>query len=101
MIKKEFIINNEIGLHARPAATFVDLTSRFEAEIKLIFKDTEVNAKSIISVLSLGLGKGDSFKLKIKGPDEKEALKKLYNFIKENIGEEKENNDDIVGQNYQ
>ena len=95
MIKQNYIIKNEIGLHARPAAIFVDYASDFNSKIKLVYKDEEVNAKSIISVLSLGLGKEDIFTLKINGPDEKLALEKLENFLIDNIGE-KENNDDII-----
>lgn len=95
MIKKKFLIKNKIGLHARPASSFVDLASKFKSKVKIVFEDTEVNAKSIISVLSLGLGKGDKFTLIIKGTDEKKAMNKLEQFIKNNL-REKESQDDII-----
>ncbi|MFW6006751.1 MAG: HPr family phosphocarrier protein [Halanaerobiales bacterium] len=91
MQKKEFVIKNEIGLHARPAAMFVDTTSKFESKIKICYGDTEANAKSIISVLSLGLGKNDSFLLKIEGEDENKAMSKIKSFIENRLGEVKEN----------
>ena len=96
MVKKEFVIKNSIGLHARPAAMFVDLTSKFESKIKIGFEETEVNAKSIISVLSLGLGKGDKFRVIIDGKDEKKAMSKLEDFIHDKLKGEKKNRDDII-----
>ena len=91
MIRKKYIIENEIGLHARPAAVFVDYASDYKSHIKIGYQKKEVNAKSIISVLSLGLGKGDEFTLIIDGIDEESALKELEKFILNNLGEKKEN----------
>ncbi|MFW5985115.1 MAG: HPr family phosphocarrier protein [Halanaerobiaceae bacterium] len=100
MIKKDFEINAPTGLHARPAATFVELASKYEAKIKIVFEGQEVNAKSIISVLSLGLGDGEEFELVIEGPDEKEALAEIKRFMEEKLCLSEESYDDIIGQNY-
>ena len=90
MLKKELVVRAATGLHARPAANFVELASRYDSEIKVHFGDKEVNAKSIISVLSLGLGQGESFVLTVEGPDEKEALTELEKYIQEELNGEKE-----------
>ncbi|MFW6006590.1 MAG: HPr family phosphocarrier protein [Bacillota bacterium] len=96
MLQEKFVIKNEIGLHARPAAMFVDTTSKFDSEIKICYEDTEANAKSIISVLSLGLGKGDKFVIKIKGEDEKKAMSELESFIENKLGKKGNVDDDII-----
>lgn len=85
----KIIIKNETGLHARPASRFVQKASEFEAKIKLIRESTEVNAKSIMGVMSLGAEKGTEVTLKAEGMDEKKAIKELTNFIN-NILPEKE-----------
>ena len=100
MIKKQFTINASTGLHARPAAIFVELASEFEADIKIEFQDQQVNAKSIISVLSLGLGDGETFNLKVKGPDEKQAMAALEEYMNTELGSEEENYNDLIGQDF-
>ena len=87
MIKRNLIIKNRTGLHARPAATFVEIADRYEADVELTFQEVTVNAKSIIGVLSLGIGKGDQVNLKIDGPDEKEAMAALVEIIENRFGE--------------
>lgn len=90
MIEKEIIIMNKTGLHARPAAVFVEIADRFESEIELIFDGINVNAKSIIGVLSLGIGKGDKAILRISGIDEKEAMEKMVHVVRDRFGEKEE-----------
>lgn len=88
MIEREITIKNKTGLHARPAAMFVEAADRFESEIELIFDGITVNAKSIIGVLSLGIGTGDKAILRISGSDEEEAMEKLVQLIENRFGEE-------------
>jgi len=87
MIKRDLVIENRTGLHARPAATFVEIADRYEADVELTFQGVTVNAKSIIGVLSLGIGKGDQVNLKIDGSDEKEAMEALVEIIENRFGE--------------
>ncbi|MDI3546814.1 MAG: phosphocarrier protein HPr [Halanaerobiales bacterium] len=87
MIKKQMIIKNKTGLHARPAAVFVEIADRFESEIDLTFEGVTVNAKSIIGVLSLGIGRGDMITLTIDGPDEKEAMAAMEEIVENKFGE--------------
>ncbi len=101
MIKKEYTIINPVGLHARPAAHFVDIVSKYKAKTTIIFDDIEVNAKSIISVLSLGLGQGDTFQLVIDGPDEEELLIKIEDYLYKHICRGKGSYNDIIRQDFE
>ncbi|MCD6583572.1 MAG: HPr family phosphocarrier protein [Candidatus Omnitrophica bacterium] len=85
-IEKEVIVNNIHGLHARPAALFVQLANRYDSTVK-IEKDREVvDAKSIIAILSLGVNKGTKIRLIIEGPDANQAWEELKRFLeKENV----------------
>ncbi len=82
MYKKENIkITNKTGLHARPAAKFVQKANKFDSEIRIHFNEKEVNAKSIMGVMSLGISQGNLIMLKAKGSDEKDAVEKLSDYI--------------------
>lgn len=100
MIGQQFTINAATGLHARPAAVFVEIASEFESEIKIEFEEQQVNAKSIISVLSLGLGDGETFVIRVNGPDEEEAMAALEKYMKNELGSEEENYNDLIGQDF-
>lgn len=81
-------IKNQAGLHARPAAMFAQKASSFKSNI-LIFKDGKNgNAKSIISIMGLGVKKGDSLLVKIDGPDAAEAGAALKKLVDDKFGEE-------------
>lgn len=79
------VILNDTGLHARPASLFVKKASEFNSDVKIIAGDKEVNAKSIMSVMSLGADKGTNVTIRAKGTDEKQAVKVLIKFIKEDL----------------
>ena len=80
-LEKNVIIKNKTGLHARPASQFVQKAGEFKSDIKIAFEGKEVNAKSIMGVMSLGISQGKEITLKADGEDENEALKELENFI--------------------
>lgn len=81
-------VDNEVGLHARPASQFVERAMRFQSEIHVVSEDGTANAKSIIKILSLGITKGTEITLIANGPDEKEALAELCDLIEGRFGEE-------------
>jgi len=83
-IEKEVIVNNSQGLHARPAALFVQIAQGFDSSVKLEKDGRIVDGKSIIAVLSLGISKGVKVKLIIEGEDAKEAFSQLKNFLEKN-----------------
>ncbi len=89
MISKEFIIKNKIGLHARPAATFVQTVSKYRSRITISKDNKEVNAKSIVEVLSLGVEGGTKVVIKVDGSDEKQAMEAIEQLIENNFKEQK------------
>lgn len=79
--EKTLTINNETGLHARPASQLVKKAGDFKSKIEIIVGEKEVNAKSIMGIMSLGLGKGDEIILKAEGEDAEAAVEGLTEFI--------------------
>lgn len=87
MITREVTITNKTGLHARPAAEFTRLASKFKSNITIIFKGNKVNAKSLLSILSAGITCGSSVSIAAEGEDGAEAVDKLAELIQSNFGE--------------
>jgi phosphotransferase system HPr (HPr) family protein len=85
MVTKEIVIQSKIGLHARPAALFVKLASRFQSEIKVIKGEKEANGKSLLGLLALSVLHGDLIELCISGEDEEEALRELSHFLETSV----------------
>lgn len=83
MVEKQFTILDEAGIHARPAAMLVGVANKFTSDIKLVHNEKEVNLKSILGVMSLGIGLGAEFKINADGTDEQEALSELEKTLKE------------------
>jgi len=82
ILKKEIVIENKSGLHARPAALFVQLANKFDSDIIVMKDKKEVNGKSIMGILMLAADKGSKITLKISGEDAEEAMKELEAFLK-------------------
>ena len=89
MIKKEVLIKNKLGLHARAAVKFVNLANRFASSVNIIKENQEIDGKSILGILTLAAVQGSVITLKISGKDEKESFQALSALI-ENKFEEKE-----------
>ena len=85
MLSGTFKIMHEAGLHARPAALFVQIASKFSSRIWVETDSKKVNAKSIMGVMSLGVHSGQEITLIIEGKDEKEAMTALTRLIKSNF----------------
>jgi phosphocarrier protein HPr len=79
---------NKVGLHARPAAMFVQTASKYKSKIKISKEEKEVDAKSILGVLSLAAFHNDKIKIKAEGEDAEEALKQLIDLVNNKFGEE-------------
>ncbi|MEO0098824.1 MAG: HPr family phosphocarrier protein, partial [candidate division WOR-3 bacterium] len=77
MIKKEILVKNEIGMHIRAAIEFTKVANRFSSEVRLFKDGVWVNGKSIISVLTLGIGNNNRVVLEVKGKDEVACFKAL------------------------
>ncbi len=83
MYKKEMVIKNETGLHARPASDLTVLCQKFESDIKLISSQAIINPKSIISILAGGFAQGTAFTLQVEGVDEEKAGEEIERYINE------------------
>ena len=87
MISKEVVINNQVGLHARPATFFIQKANEFRSSIWVEKEDRRVNAKSLLGVLSLGIVKGTVVTLIADGADEDEAIATLSALIDSDFSE--------------
>lgn len=74
MIERDIQVINKAGIHARPAAMLVKAASQFDSEVFLTCDGTEVNAKSIMSVMMLAAAMGSTVRVRADGPDEEDAV---------------------------
>ena len=81
MISRDVTIQNNVGLHARPATFFIQKANSYKSSIWVEKGDRRVNAKSLLGVLSLGIVKGMTVTLIADGADEAEALEGLSELI--------------------
>ena len=82
MYSQEAVVNNQVGLHARPATFFIQKANEFKSSIWVEKEDDRrVNAKSLLGVLSLGIVKGTTINLIADGPDEEAAINALVELI--------------------
>ncbi|KSU62323.1 phosphocarrier protein HPr [[Bacillus] enclensis] len=88
MAQKTFTVTAETGIHARPATLLVQTASKFDSDVHLEYKEKKVNLKSIMGVMSLGVGKDAQITIITEGSDEEEALKSLEETLnKEGLAE--------------
>jgi len=81
IVKKEMIVRNNQGLHARPAALFVQVANKFDAYITVKRDNEEVNGKSIMGILMLGAEKGSMIIVEANGVDAEKALEELEKVV--------------------
>ena len=72
-----FIVKNEKGLHTRPATELVKCANTFSSEVRLIYKNLIVNAKSLLGILMMAASKGTKIQIVAKGKDAFEAIEAL------------------------
>ena len=77
MVEKTYVINNRLGLHARPASLFVKTTTRYASTVKIVKDGQEIDGKSIMGLLMLAAGPGTELKIVVDGPDEGDVLRSL------------------------
>ena len=83
----EVQVANRLGLHARAAARFVKLASRFESRISVSKDSSRVDGKSILSLLTLAAREGTRLRLAAEGNDAGEALSELATLVRDRFGE--------------
>lgn len=81
MFAKETVVQNQVGLHARPATFFIQKANEFKSSIWIEKDERKVNAKSLLGVLSLGVTKGISVTISADGTDEEDAVNSLVDLI--------------------
>ncbi|MBC7764853.1 MAG: HPr family phosphocarrier protein [Hyphomonadaceae bacterium] len=87
MVLKEVIVQNQVGLHARPATFFIQKANEFKANIWVEKEERRVNAKSLLGVLSLGISKGTQITIITDGEDEAAAADAMEKLIESNFAE--------------
>jgi phosphocarrier protein len=81
LVKKELTVKNKQGLHARPAAVFVQIANKFDSRITVKRDEEEVNGKSIMGILMLGAERGSVIVVEVEGEDAEEAMQELEKLI--------------------
>lgn len=88
IVKKDITITNKLGLHARPAAMFVQLAGKFSSDITVKKGIEKVNGKSIMGIMMLAAGKGSKLTITARGDDAPQAVRGLEQLLNEKFGEE-------------
>lgn len=81
------LIQNRSGLHARPAALFVQTANRFKSKIEVQRGRTKVNGKSIMGIMMLAAGQGAQITIRATGPDAAKSILSLARLVRGNFGE--------------
>ena len=87
MVSAEVTVNNQVGLHARPATFFIQKANEFKSSIWVEKDERRVNAKSLLGVLSLGIVKNSAITIVADGADEEEAVDALAKLISSELFE--------------
>lgn len=86
-LNRDTTVMNELGLHARPAAMIANLAIKAQSDVWLCKNGEQVDASSIIDILSLGCMKGSNITLKIENPEDMKILNKIINLFEKGFGE--------------
>ena len=87
MPERTVTVTHKVGLHARPASVFVQTASKFASDISVSCEGRTANAKSILTVLTLGAHQGAEITISAEGEDAEEALDTLVALVEDNFGE--------------
>lgn len=87
MKKEKIVLQNETGLHARPAGELAKIASTFKSDINLTANGKTVNAKSILAIMSLGIKSNTEIEIECKGEDEEIAIEKIIEEFNNKFGE--------------
>ena len=87
-IEKEITVINRLGLHARPAAMFVRIASRYRSEIWVEKEGEQINGKSIMGLMMLAAGQGSKLLIRCEGPDADKAMQEIEELINQRFNED-------------
>ena len=85
MVKEKVLIDNETGLHARPATEIAKIAMKYNCDVKLVLNDKVINAKSPLMIMSAGIKSKTEIEILCDGEDESVALDELREFFKCNL----------------
>lgn len=88
MYSKDVMVQNQVGLHARPATFFIQKANEFRSSIWIEKEERRVNAKSLLGILSLGIIGGTQIKIIADGADEQAAVNALVELVENGFSEE-------------
>lgn len=88
MTLKEVVVQNQVGLHARPATFFIQKANEFKSSIWIEKEERRVNAKSLLGILSLGIVGGTTIRIIADGADEEDAVKGLVDLVDSGFSED-------------
>ena len=88
MFVKDVMVQNQVGLHARPATFFIQKANEFKSSIWIEKEERRVNAKSLLGILSLGIVGGTQIRIIADGADEQEAVTALFELVDSGFAEE-------------
>ena len=87
MFVKDVVVQNQVGLHARPATFFIQKANEFKSSIWVEKEERRVNAKSLLGVLSLGVVGNTGIRITADGPDEEKAVEALVKLVESGFAE--------------
>lgn len=88
MMEKQMTIRNRLGLHARPAAMFVQEAGRFKSQVFVVKDGLQVNGKSVMGLMLLAAENGSRLTIKAEGPDETKAIEALERLFERKFDED-------------
>lgn len=88
-IIRQVVVSNPHGIHARPSHAIVTLTQQFRAEVRLVYDGRVANARSILSVMTLGAAQGAEVRIEAEGADADQVAEALAELIAGDLGEGK------------
>ncbi|MBR1664579.1 MAG: HPr family phosphocarrier protein [Ruminococcus sp.] len=88
MTLKEVVVQNQVGLHARPATFFIQKANEFKSSIWIEKEERRVNAKSLLGILSLGIVGGTTIRVIADGADEEAAVNGLVELVESGFAED-------------
>ena len=88
MYVKDVMVQNQVGLHARPATFFIQKANEFKSSIWIAKEERRVNAKSLLGILSLGIVGGTAIRIIADGADEQVAVDSLVELVESGFSDE-------------
>ena len=85
MVKETFVIENETGLHARPATEIAKIAMKYKCDVNLVVNGKTINAKSPLMIMSAGIKSKTELEILCDGEDEEQAIEELKTFLQSNL----------------